>query len=659
MESRLNRLEAVQAMLLEIGRSSSTCSDITEFIRSVHRSLGRIMYAANFYVALADRADNTVRFVYFVDELDPVPDPDAKVTLASASESPTAWVILNRETLVMTADEQNARLADGQPWGAGSEAEHWMGCPLLDHQHQILGAVVIQSYRKEQTFSEEDQALFALIASHVSSALQGLQSMDRLERAVQERTALLAHEVAERGRAETVQHALYEIANLSASAVDAAGLSASLHGIISALIVAENFLIALYHPETGEISIPYFVDQKDAEAPVKRFRYGVGMSSYVLSTRQASLHDAASYARLVADGLIKEPLGNVEIASWMGAPMLVHEQPYGVIIVQSYDPAIVYTQADLELLAFMASHVAVAIARMQADRAIRKAKDRLEHQNAALNSALGALREAQGELVRQEKLASLGRLVAGVAHEINTPLGICVTATSHLVQELKLTREELEAGEMTEESLQQFLEIIDQSLRIMTTNTQRAAALVRSFKQVAVDQSSDDIRSFNLKTYLGEVLLSLQPKLKGRPITVEVECAPDITLDSFPGAVSQIVTNMVVNSLVHGFERDQAGLIRIAARLERDHVLLEYSDDGAGMDGDTLAKLFDPFFTTRRGQGGSGLGAHILYNLVTGPLGGTVKVESAPGQGLRYCMRFPRSRRAARAESELESDTGN
>jgi two-component system NtrC family sensor kinase len=451
MESRLSRLETVQAMLLEIGQLSTAGGDITEFIRAVHRSLGRIMYAANFYVALSDREDDSVRFVYFVDEVDPTPDPEERVTLASPDQSPTAWVILNRRTLVMTAAEHNAR-GDGSSWGLGSTAEHWLGCPLLDRQHQALGAIVIQSYSPEHRFSDEDQALFALLANHVSNALQGLQSMDRLERAVHERTALL------------------------------------------------------------------------------------------------------------------------------------------------------------------------------------------EQRNVALQ-------EAQSELVRQEKLASLGRLVAGVAHEINTPLGICVTATSHLVQELKLTREELAAGDMTAESLEQFFDIVDQSLRIMTTNTQRAAALVRSFKQVAVDQSSDDIRSFDLKKYLSEVLLSLQPKLKGRPVKVEVDCGPDINLESFPGAVSQVVTNMLMNSLVHGFEGDQAGVIVIKGALEGDTVVLDYSDNGAGMDAETLAKLFDPFFTTRRGSGGSGLGAHILYNLVTGALGGTVKVESAPGQGLQYHLRFPRSRR--------------
>jgi signal transduction histidine kinase len=222
------------------------------------------------------------------------------------------------------------------------------------------------------------------------------------------------------------------------------------------------------------------------------------------------------------------------------------------------------------------------------ERAVQERTRALEERNAALNQALTQLQEAQSELVRQEKLASLGRLVAGVAHEINTPLGICVTATSHLVEELRLTRAELADGSMTEDSLASFFDVVDQSLRIMTTNTQRAASLVRSFKQVAVDQSSDDIRSFNLGSYIEEVLLSLQPKLKGRPVKVEVDCPKDLQMESFPGAVSQIVTNMVVNSLVHGFEREQPGRIRIHAALEDEMVVFEYADDGAGMDEDTL-----------------------------------------------------------------------
>jgi len=646
MESRLTRLEAVQTMLLEIGQKSSSCTDISEFLQAVHAALGRIMYAANFFVALSDRdgAANMVRFVYFVDEVDEPPNREELFELV-AGESPTAGVILSRQNMVMTAAEHVSKREDNAAFGIGTIAEHWMGCPLLDQNHQALGAIVIQSYDKEHTFSEEDQALFALIANHVSSALQGLQSVDRLERAVQERTALLAHEVAERRRAENIQRALYELANLSATTTGGNLLNSRLHQIISELVPAQNFLMALYHPDTKEISIPYFVDEKDEHAPVKRFDYGVGMSSYILQRKQAMLLDRAGFQALVDSGEMEHPLGNVDIASWMGAPMLLGDQAYGVIIVQSYDDKVVYTQADLDILAFMASHVAVAIARMQADREIRRAKDALEEQNAALENALTSLKDAQGELVRQEKLASLGRLVAGVAHEINTPLGICVTATSHLVEELKLTREDMASGVLDEDGLNQFLDIIDQSLRIMTTNTQRAAALVRSFKQVAVDQSSDDIRSFNLRKYLDEVLLSLQPKLKGKPVTIDIDCAQNIELASFPGAVSQIVTNMVVNSLVHGFEEGQPGKIKITGKVDGDFVEFDYSDDGIGMDTATLGQLFDPFFTTKRGSGGSGLGAHILFNLVTGALGGTVKVVSAPGMGLHYKLRFPKVRR--------------
>ena len=646
MESRLTRLEAVQTMLLEIGRKSSSCTDISEFLQSVHAALGRIMYAANFFVALSDRdgAANMVRFMYFVDEVDEPPSREELFELVPG-ESPTAAVILSRENMVMTAAEHESKRLDNADFGIGTIAEHWMGCPLLDQNHQALGAIVIQSYDKQHTFSVEDQALFALIATQVSSALQGLQSMDRLERAVAERTSQLQHEVAERRRAENIQRALYELANLSATATGGSRLNMRLHQIISELVPAQNFLMALYHPDTREISVPYFVDEKDVQAPVKRFDFGIGMSSYILQRKQAMLLDRDALNALIASGELEHPLGSVDIASWMGAPMLLGDTAYGVIIVQSYDDSVIYTQADLDILAFMASHVAVAIARMRAESEIRRAKEALEEQNAALESALTSLKDAQGELVRQEKLASLGRLVAGVAHEINTPLGICVTATSHLVEELKLTREDMAAGTLDEDGLKQFFDIIDQSLRIMTTNTQRAAALVRSFKQVAVDQSSDDIRSFNLRKYLDEVLLSLQPKLKGKPITIAIDCDEHINMASFPGAVSQIVTNMVVNSLVHGFEEGQPGKIRISGKVDGDFVDFDYSDDGAGMDTSTLTQLFDPFFTTKRGSGGSGLGAHILYNLVTGALGGTVKVVSAPGMGLHYKLRFPKIKR--------------
>jgi signal transduction histidine kinase len=179
-------------------------------------------------------------------------------------------------------------------------------------------------------------------------------------------------------------------------------------------------------------------------------------------------------------------------------------------------------------------------------------------------------------------------------------------------------------------------------LRILEKNTRRGAELVNSFKQVAVDQSSGQRRVFDLAEYLDEILLSLRPKLKQSPCTVEVDCPPGIRMDSHPGALSQVVTNLVMNSLLHGFEGRDRGRISIQAVEEGADVLLAVGDDGVGMSKEDLGRYFDPFFTSKRGSGGTGLGAHIMFNLVTGALGGSIQVASEPGAGLQARMRLPR-----------------
>lgn len=644
MLPRLQRLEEVQKVVLEISKISASCSDVVAFLESVHQTIGRIMYAANFYVALFDQAHNSVRFVYQVDERDGPKDPGVEFTLDSPEESPTAWVILNCQPFVLTAEEDAARERElMKEWGSGSRAEHWMGYPLLDHQRRPLGAMVIQSYNKKFMFSAEDQGLFGLIASHVSVALQSLISVDRLEQAVSERTAMLEREIEERRKAETLQRVLYQIAELSVLASENSKRFARLHHIISQLVKVPNFMVALYHEESEEFSIEYFIDEMNANNVIERFPLGAGITSYVVKKRQAQLINRSRLDDLIAHHEI-QVLGKIASYSWMGAPLLVDDRLYGVIIIQSYSPDLIYTQADLDLIAFVASHVAAALARIRADEDIHNAQVKLEQQNEILNQTLETLKSAQAELVSQEKLASLGGLVAGVAHEINTPLGICVTATSHMVEELMIMKRQLAEDQLTQDGLLEFIDIFDQSLRIMTTNSQRGAALVRSFKQVAVDQSSESIREFDLRVYLDEVLFSLQPKFKGKKIIVKVDCATGIPMQTYPGALSQVLTNMLTNSLMHGFEGRNKGHIDITAKLDDKLVTIIYSDDGIGMDGDALEKLFEPFFTTKRGQGGSGLGTHIVYNLVNGPLAGSIKATSSPGHGLQYQIRFPRRR---------------
>ncbi len=264
------------------------------------------------------------------------------------------------------------------------------------------------------------------------------------------------------------------------------------------------------------------------------------------------------------------------------------------------------------------------------------AKDEAEH-------SLILLQETQENLVQAEKMAALGSLVAGVAHEINTPIGITLTSASFLNVETEKVVILYQQGELGGDELEAYFDTAKQSTQLMTINCHRAADLIQSFKQVAVDQTSDNQREFNLKTYIEEVLLSLRPALKKTHIHVVLNCPPDLCLLGYPGAVSQILTNFVMNSLLHAYEPDQHGTISLTVRqLPDDKIELRYSDDGKGIPSEIQSKIFDPFFTTQRGNGGSGLGLNLVYNIVHQTLKGTIQVHSVEGKGTTFILNFAR-----------------
>jgi len=287
-------------------------------------------------------------------------------------------------------------------------------------------------------------------------------------------------------------------------------------------------------------------------------------------------------------------------------------------------------------------------------RRLVRVSDRLQGQLAAANQeaerrrreaedALARLREAQDVLVQQEKLASLGALVAGVAHEINTPVGIAVSCASHLADSTTRLTALVEKGELGRGDFNRYLATATDTTALILANCERAAQLINSFKQVAVDRASAERRSFDLRAYVQETLLSLQPNLKRGNHTVGVDCPADLMVEGYPGALSQILTNLVMNSLTHGYREGRAGQLRITVtQPDAETVCLAYADDGAGIPPENLPHVFEPFFTTRRGEGGSGLGLHIVHNLVVGPLKGIIAVESAPGQGTVFTLTFPR-----------------
>jgi signal transduction histidine kinase len=241
-------------------------------------------------------------------------------------------------------------------------------------------------------------------------------------------------------------------------------------------------------------------------------------------------------------------------------------------------------------------------------------------------------------------MAALGGLVAGVAHEINTPVGVGVTAASLLEQKTTQFRDTYNNGQMKRSDLEKYLDIAEQSSQMLLKNLNRAAELIQSFKQVAVDQSSEECREFPIKHYLEEILLSLRPKLKRTKHTIDIQGSDDLILNSYPGAFSQIVTNLVMNSLLHAYEPEDAGLLTFGFKQANSQLIFEYSDDGKGIAEENLSKIFEPFFTTKRGQGGSGLGLHIIYNLVTQKLAGTIRCESKLGKGTKFIILLPLQR---------------
>jgi signal transduction histidine kinase len=267
--------------------------------------------------------------------------------------------------------------------------------------------------------------------------------------------------------------------------------------------------------------------------------------------------------------------------------------------------------------------------------------------NENLQSALESLRQAQGQLVMSEKLAALGGLVAGVAHEINTPVGVALSATSTMAEKNRILSELFATGEMKRSNLTEYLESTREGAQMSLLNLNRASDLIRSFKMVAADQVSESRRSFNVREYIGQVLLSLRPKLKKTPHRVEVECDEALVIESYPGALSQILTNLIVNSLTHAFRENEAGLIRIEVAKNDGTLNLTYSDDGCGIAPEIQDRIFEPFFTTARAKGSTGLGLHIVFNIVTGTLGGTITCCSAPGQGTTFQVRMPVERESA------------
>ncbi|HQS67407.1 MAG TPA: ATP-binding protein [Sulfuricurvum sp.] len=267
---------------------------------------------------------------------------------------------------------------------------------------------------------------------------------------------------------------------------------------------------------------------------------------------------------------------------------------------------------------------------------------RVAQRTKELEFSLETLQKTQVQMVQSEKMAALGSLVSGVAHEVNTPLGNAITGGSIILKESKNLLASMEAGTLKKSSMDHGLHILNETAQVMMRSLEHAADLIRSFKRVSVDQASENAREFNLYDYLQEILLTFHNKLKKIPIAVTLQGDQTLILNSYPGVYAQIISNFIQNSLLHAFnEKIQHPTIVIHYEVVSDSLVVTYSDNGLGMDAKIRPVAFEPFTTTKRNSGGSGLGLNIVYNLITQKLQGKVQLESKPNEGTKYTFTVP------------------
>lgn len=268
-----------------------------------------------------------------------------------------------------------------------------------------------------------------------------------------------------------------------------------------------------------------------------------------------------------------------------------------------------------------------------------KIKDRtteLEESNDELQVTIENLKNTQDKLVEVEKMASLGNLVAGVAHEINTPVGICLTGSTHLERICEDINTLYKNDDMSQSDFENFLKQLNELSSSLTINLTKGADLIRSFKQVAVDQTSEKKRLFDVNEYTQQILFSLKNVLRQSSHKININCNDDILINSYPGAYSQIITNLIINSINHAFTKENSGEININIDQEENRIFINYNDNGKGINEEDLSKIFDPFFTTSREHGGTGLGLPIVYNIITTIFKGNVECTSILGEGVEF-----------------------
>lgn len=397
------------------------------------------------------------------------------------------------------------------------------------------------------------------------------------------------------------------------------------HGVNDGLVVLKDGKISYFNQSAADL-VGYRADELVGKNPL----------DFVFEAYEEGVDNAAPYREYAEEALAGKTVQFEAILMRKDGSLLYAEVGLADLEEKS---SLIMTLRDITLRKKAEKELYELNA--QLEKRVSQRTLELENANNALKVSLATLKETQQNLVEAGKMASLGVLVAGVAHEVNTPVGIGVTAASYLEEQTRQFDSKYRSNQMKRSDLENYLAMANDSAKVILDNLHLASERISSFKQVAVDQTSQEIRKFKLKDYIEDIITSIQPAYKKTKHRVVLTGDDSISVISAPGALSQVFTNLVMNSLKHGFEGIEQGTMTIDVHRGENGVEIVYSDDGVGMTPEVVQKIYDPFFTTKRGMGGSGLGMNIVYNLVTRTLGGEIRCESTPGKGAKFYINLP------------------
>jgi len=345
----------------------------------------------------------------------------------------------------------------------------------------------------------------------------------------------------------------------------------------------------------------------------------------------------------------------LDIRAMLDTPLRHKGKMIGILCCEQRSETRLWQQDEITFVGAMADLFGRAMSaseRAQYEEKLRQQNEQLEEivaeRTRSLEEALAKFEAAQSRLIETEKMAALGNLVAGVAHEVNTPLGISVTAITHSQHRLQKLKKGIDSGQLSRKAMAEFIDETQQAYDLLSSNLERASKLIQNFKRTAVDQSSFELVECDIGGYLDALMYSLRPLLKKSNASMHIDCPERVSLYTYQGALAQIITNLVSNSCHHAFNAEQPdNRIEISAQSTSAGVTLAFRDNGKGMPKDVRKQIFDPFYTTARHSGGSGLGLYIVYNLVTQKLKGEVNVDTAPNKGALFELHLPHLKRVS------------